>query len=132
MEGMTDPVVEAATAARQKAYAPYSDFRVGAAVEADDGRVYAGANVESASYGVTMCAERVALGAAITGGVRRFRRIVIVTDAAPPAAPCGMCRQALSEFGVDLQVDAIGNGERRSWQLRDLLPDRFGPEDLKA
>jgi cytidine deaminase len=127
---MTDPVVAAARAARMHAHAPYSGFRVGAALQADDGRVFVGANVENASYGLTNCAERVALGAAVVAGARRFRRIVVVTESHPPAAPCGACRQALAEFGLDITVEAVGATQVRRWRLTDLLPDHFGPADL--
>jgi cytidine deaminase len=127
---MTDAVVAAARAALANAHAPYSRFRVGAALEAEDGRVFVGANVENASYGLTNCAERVALGAAVTAGARRFRRIVVVTESNPPAAPCGACRQALAEFGLDTVVHAVGETQVREWRLGDLLPDAFGPADL--
>jgi len=125
-------VVTRARAALEAAYAPYSRFPVGAALETDDGRVYAGANVENASYGLTLCAERVAVGQAIADGARRFVRLVVASTCDPPAAPCGACRQVLSEFGVELRVEAISipSGQRRSWQLAELLPERFGPEDL--
>ncbi len=127
---MSDLVVAAAREAQANAHAPYSGFKVGAALEAEDGRIFVGANLENASYGLTNCAERVALGAAVTGGARAFVRIVVVTDATPPAAPCGACRQALSEFGTALTVEAVGPDGSRSWVLADLLPDSFGPEDL--
>jgi cytidine deaminase len=125
-----DTVAAAARAAQANAYAPYSNYRVGAALVADDGRVFTGANVENASYGLTNCAERVALGAAATAGARRFTRIVVVTDSPTPAAPCGACRQALAEFGDDVVVESIGRQGMRRWRLAELLPHGFRREDL--
>jgi cytidine deaminase len=103
---------------------------VGAALEADDGRVFVGCNVESASYGLTICAERMALGAGVAAGARRFRRVAVVTDVDPPAAPCGACRQLLAEFGMDLEVIAAGRSQERRWTLGALLPDAFTREAL--
>lgn len=127
---MTDSLEAAARKAQQQAWAPYSKFRVGAALEAEDGTVFTGCNVENASYGLTICAERAALVSAVTAGARRFRRVVVVTDSEPPAAPCGACRQVLAEFGTDLMVESISGGSRRSWRLDQLLPDAFGPGSL--
>jgi cytidine deaminase len=125
-----DELTRLAEAAQEQAHAPYSGFRVGAALEAVDGRVFVGANVENASYGLANCAERVALGAAVVQGARVFRRIVVVSDSNPPASPCGACRQALAEFGLELEVLAVGPHGSRRGQLAELLPDAFGPEDL--
>jgi len=112
------------------AYAPYSRFRVGAAIEAADGRVFVGTNVESASYGLTICAERMALGAAVAAGARELRRVAVATEADPPAAPCGACRQLLAEFGLDMEIVAAGPKSERRWALRALLPDAFTRESL--
>ena len=127
---MTDPLVQAARAAQAKAYAPYSHFRVGAALESDSGDVFVGCNVENASYGLTICAERAAVCAAVSAGARRFRRAVVVTDSDPPAAPCGACRQVLSEFGTELRVEAIGPRGSVAWTVAELLPAAFGPDQL--
>lgn len=129
---MVDSLVEAARAARERAYAPYSRFRVGAAVEADDGSVHVGCNVENASYGLAMCAERVALGAAVTAGARNFRRIAVVTDTDPPASPCGSCRQVLNELAPEAEVVAVGPATTRRWRVAELLPDAFSRRQLPA
>lgn len=124
---------KSATEAMAQAYAPYSGFQVGAALEADDGRVFTGCNVENASYPVTVCAERVALGAAVVAGASTFRRVVIVSSGRRVASPCGMCRQALAEFGLDLEVVSLTvGGERSSWALRDLLPEAFDLRDVQG
>ena len=126
---MSDLVARAREAMRQ-AYAPYSEFRVGAAIEAADGRVFAGCNVESASYGLTICAERMALGAAVAAGARAFKRVVVTTEVDPPAAPCGACRQLLAEFGTTVEVIAVGPTTERRWTLAALLPDAFTKASL--
>ncbi len=115
--------------ALEGSYAPYSGFRVGAALLADDGRVFTGANVENASYGLTMCAERVAVFQAVNAGARRFLRMVIVSD--PPAwpYPCGACRQVLAEFSPDVEILVVRGEEDRLLDLEDLLPYRFTLED---
>jgi len=126
---VTDLVARARDAMRN-AWAPYSEFRVGAAIEAADGRVFVGCNVESASYGLTICAERMALGAAVAAGARSLRRVVVTTEVDPPAAPCGACRQLLAEFGLNLEVIAAGPTSERRWTLAALLPDAFTKESL--
>ncbi len=128
---MTDTLISAARSAQARAYAPYSNFRVGAALESIDGEVFTGCNVENASYGLTICAERAAISAAVGAGARRFRRAVVVSDVDPPAAPCGACRQVLAEFGLDLPIEAVGPHRSISWRLADLLPAAFGPEQLR-
>lgn len=120
---------DAARGAMERAYAPYSRFRVGAALETEDGTVFSGCNIENAAFPATLCAERVALGAAVASGRRSFRRVLICSTAPNPIPPCGVCRQALSEFGDDLEVLSEGaSGGTRSWRLSDLLPARFDLE----
>jgi cytidine deaminase len=128
---LTDSLISAARSAQARAYAPYSKFRVGAAIEAADGTVFTGCNVENASYGLTICAERAALCAAVSAGAKHFRRAVVVSDVDPPAAPCGACRQVLAEFGLDLSIDGVGSKRTVNWRLADLLPAAFGPEQLR-
>jgi len=120
------PLREVAEAALEAAHAPYSRFRVGAALEATDGRTYPGCNIENASFPVTMCAERVALGTAVADGAIRFARLYLVSDADEPVAPCGMCRQALAEFAPDLRIVSGGTGgTETAWRLSELLPATF-------
>ena len=118
-------LVAAAQTAREQAYAPYSDYAVGAAVLTEDGEIIAGCNVENASYGATICAERVALTAAIAQGKRELKAIAVVT--VDGASPCGLCRQVMFELGPEMDVyisDGVGNF--RSTTVRELLPDAFG------
>ena len=119
--------------AQRRAYAPYSKFRVGAAVKMS-GDVFDGANVENASYGLTICAERVAVFAAVITGAHRLEAIAVCSDASPPSSPCGACRQVLLEFAPDpaaVTVTAINSlGERRTWTLAELIPDGFSGREL--
>lgn len=126
-----DELVEAARAARARAYAPYSRFAVGAAVRGDNGKIYAGANIENASYGLALCAERTAVAQAVMDGVQSLRAVAVMTTTSPPAAPCGMCRQTLAEFSRALQVVLVNDrGERVETTLDELLPRAFRREDL--
>ncbi|MEN3010815.1 MAG: cytidine deaminase [Candidatus Bipolaricaulaceae bacterium] len=124
-------LVRRAVEARARAYAPYSGFAVGAALLAKDGRVFTGCNVENASYGLTVCAERVALFKAVSEGAREFVALAVACGTGP-CAPCGACRQALYEFAPDLLL-ILADGEGRVWRtarLAELLPHGFGPKDL--
>ena len=127
---MADSLEDRARQAQRRAYAPYSKYLVGAAIETTTGEHFVGCNVENASFGLTICAERAAVVQAVTMGFRRFRRIVVVTSSEPPAPPCGACRQFLHEFGPDLIVESIGPQSKRTWSLGELLPDAFGSELL--
>jgi cytidine deaminase len=124
-------LIAAAQSARQRAYAPYSKFLVGAAVETADGAIVTGSNCESASYGLTMCAERVAVFKALSEGIRGGVRICVVADTPEPTPPCGACRQWLWEFGGDLEVILANlQGEKARYRLRDLLPHPFDARAL--
>ncbi len=126
MDEMYKTLTDAARAVQQNAYAPFSNFRVGCVLESASGNLYRGCNVENASFGTTLCAERVAVGAAIAGGDRVFRRLVLVSDAPDPATPCGACRQVLAEFAPDLEIVSIApNGTEQRWLLNELLPVPF-------
>ena len=121
-----DPLVKAALDAREHAFAPFSNFKVGAALEDVDGRVHTGCNVENATYGLTLCAERVAVFKAISEGVRKFRRIAVSADAPKLTPPCGACRQILWEFCGDIEITLVNpRGETAVWQLKDLFPEPF-------
>jgi len=122
---------ERAIAAMARAYAPYSNFQVGAALLGSDGSIAEACNVENAAFPAGTCAERAALAMAVARGVRSFRSIVIATNAEEPAPPCGMCRQALIEFSPELEVVSLTrNGKEARWRLANLLPSAFTPHSL--
>ena len=114
-------LVEAAWMAREHAHAPYSNFAVGAALLAGDGQIFTGCNVENLSYGLTMCAERVAIGTAVAAGARKFLAMVVVADTAVPISPCGACRQVMAEFGVP-KVLMANRTAQLEYTLDELLP----------
>ena len=119
-------------AAMENAYAPYSGFRVGAALLGTDGSVAVGCNVENASYPAGLCAERAAVAGAVAHGVRNFSAIVIATEAESPTPPCGICRQVLMEFAPDLAVLSVTrSGAEAQWSMSDLLPKAFTPTSLE-
>lgn len=125
-------LIEAATRARESSYAPYSKFRVGAAVRAKSGKIFTGCNIESASYGLTVCAERVAIWKAVSEGEKEFARIAVVADTHELTPPCGVCRQILWEFGGDLPVIFANlKGDVETVQMKDLLPRAFDTKFLK-
>ena len=120
-----------ARSAQELAYAPYSKFPVGAALLASDGRVFVGANIENASYGLTVCAERTAMYQAVLAGARQVTAIAICTNLSPPAAPCGMCRQTLAEFAEEAQIVLLSpSGPAQLTKLSTLLPQAFRPSAL--
>ena len=125
---MADPdaLLARAREVRERAHAPYSRFRVGAVLEAEDGSLHVGCNVENASYPLTVCAERNAVAAAVAAGRTRFRVLALSSSGSGPVPPCGGCRQVLSEFARDLRVISEGmDGTRKEWTLAELLPDPF-------
>jgi cytidine deaminase len=132
----SDPIVQemraAARAAMRNAYCRYSKFRVGAAVLTDEGEIFAGCNVENASYGLTMCAERNAIFQAVAKGRQKITAVVVVTPTKTLTPPCGACRQVINEFGPKAEVFIFGSGKTgRKINLSKLLPDAFGPLNLK-
>jgi len=128
---MKPELVEKAIEARRQALAPYSGFMVGAAIETTDGRVYTGCNIENASYGLTVCAERVALWKALSEGARQFRQMVVVTEAEALTLPCGACRQLLWEYCGDITIVLHSlNGYDGTHRLSELLPFPFDSRSL--
>jgi cytidine deaminase len=127
-----DALRAAAFAALENAYAPYSEFRVGAALLARGGEIIVGCNVENSSYPAGTCAERVALGAAIVRGLRHFTHVVVATEASTPTPPCGICRQALSELAPGcLVISVTRGGAEARWPIAELLPHPFTPSSLR-
>ncbi len=123
---MDDPLLSAALAARLHAFAPFSRFQVGAALEDVDGRIHTGCNVENATYGLTVCAERVAVFKAISEGVRKFRRIAVAADTNDLTPPCGACRQILWEFCGDIEILLVNpRGKTETYRLKELFPKPF-------
>ncbi len=126
-DSQTAALVACALKARESAYAPYSKFKVGAAVVSEDDRVFSGCNVENSSYGLSLCAERNAIASAIANGAKGIKVVVVVTDGSPPSTPCGACRQWISEIGgPDCEIICANtSGTIRRFTLADLLPESF-------
>jgi len=125
-------LIGAATDVRENSYAPYSNFRVGAAVETEDGTIYTGCNVESASYGLTVCAERVAIWKGISSGEKKFSRVAVVVDTEELTPPCGVCRQIIWEFCGDVPVILANlHGKSETVKMSELLPRAFDSKFLK-
>ena len=123
-------LMKMAIEARQNAYAPYSHFAVGAALLAESGRVYTGCNIENASYGLTCCAERNAIFAAVGAGERRFKMLAVAADSPEPVAPCGACRQVIAEFDIPLVVMGNLKEATKTMTAEELLPYGFGQESM--
>lgn len=122
-----EDLLSAAIYARQKAYVPYSGFKVGAALRGSVGELFSGCNIENASYGLTLCAERTTVCTAVAAGIRTFTQMVIVADSETPCPPCGACRQFLFEFAPNLELWVANlSDETKFYRLCDLLPEPFG------
>jgi cytidine deaminase len=131
MPDLDRQLLETAREALQKAYAPYSGFRVGAAVLTKTGRMFSGCNVENSSYGLTVCAERIALFKAVSEGEKEFSSLALVTEGKKPVTPCGACRQVLAEFAPSLRILlCTPDGVCETTTLTELLPNAFGRENL--
>lgn len=127
-----EKLIEAANEARERAFAPYSNFKVGAALETADGEIFIGCNIESASYGLTVCAERVAIWKAISEGKKKFTSIAVTVDTEDLTPPCGVCRQIIWEFCGDIPVILTNlKGKSETVQMKELLPRAFDSKFLK-
>jgi cytidine deaminase len=122
---IVEALIESARAVRDNAYAPYSGFRVGAAVISESGKIYVGCNVESASYGATLCAERAAIAQMLASGEHRVVTVAVFVDAAEPAMPCGICRQWIAELGPHAEIVTATPGRVRRTTIEQLMPDPF-------
>lgn len=122
---MDRELFDAAVRARKNSYCPYSRFAVGAAVRTKDGRIFIGCNIENASYGLTVCAERNAIFAAVKEGCREFEALLVTADTPEPVSPCGACRQVMAEFHIEKIILTNTNGKYRETTLAELLPDGF-------
>jgi len=132
-EALLEELTDAARRASERAYCPYSEFPVGAAVLTEDGTVVRGCNVENASYGLTICAERSAIFQAVARGHTRVVAVAIYTPTPTPSAPCGACRQVINEFGPDAEIVSVCDGpDVLHRPLSELLPDAFGPKNLSS
>jgi len=127
-----EELIRAAQNARDKAYVPYSKFKVGAAVLAKDGKIYTGCNIENAAYGLCNCAERTAIFKAVSEGESEFAAIAIIADTKDPVAPCGACRQVMAEFGIHKIVMCNLHGQQYIVTLEELLPYSFGKKHLSG
>ena len=126
-----EKLVKEAEKARKRAYTPYSKFKVGAAILSADGKIFTGCNIENASFGMSVCAERVAIFKAISEGSTKFEAIAVVGDTDKPCSPCGACRQVISEFGEDIPlIMANLKGDIKIKKIGELLPEAFGKRDL--
>lgn len=131
MKEKYEKLIKEAERAKKKAYTPYSKFKVGAAVLCADGKIYTGCNIENASFGLTVCAERVAIFKAISEGSTKFEAIAVIGDTEKPCSPCGACRQVMSEFCEDTPlIMANSKGDVKIKKVKELLPEAFGKNDL--
>ena len=131
MKEKYEKLIKEAERAKKKAYTPYSKFKVGAAVLCADGKIFTGCNIENASFGLTVCAERVAIFKAISEGSTKFEAIAVISDTEKPCSPCGACRQVMSEFCEDAPlIMANSKGDVKIKKVKELLPEAFGKNDL--